>query len=102
MCIVDSADIDVHGEVPRAGAVFGKADHHQAERLERLGHVQAADIQRTQPETLEEGRDERLRPCIVGGDERVEPFALREYMTEDRVERLHDMRTGDALSSLLR
>ena len=42
----DSADIDVQGDVPGAGAVFRQADHHQAERLERLGHVQAADIQR--------------------------------------------------------
>lgn len=35
----DSADIDFHREVPGAGAVFGQADHHQAERLERGGHV---------------------------------------------------------------
>src|ERR1700722_20762739 len=35
----DSADIDVQGYVPAAGAVLGQADHHQAERLERLGHV---------------------------------------------------------------
>jgi hypothetical protein len=29
----DSADIDFHGDVPGGGAVFGQADHHQAERL---------------------------------------------------------------------
>src|SRR5690606_33968018 len=97
-----SAEIDVHGEIPGAGAVFGQADHHQAERLERLGHVQVADIQRTKPETLEEGRDARLRLGVVGRDERVEPSTLGKYVTEDRVERLHDMRAGDAVSSLLR
>ena len=51
----DSADIDVQGDVPGAGAVLGQANHHQTERLECRGHVQAADIQRTQPETLDEG-----------------------------------------------
>jgi non-heme chloroperoxidase len=29
----DSADIEVQGDVPGAGAVFGQADHHQAKRL---------------------------------------------------------------------
>jgi hypothetical protein len=48
-----SVDIDVQGDVESAGAVLGQADEHQAERLERRGHVQAADIERTQPETLE-------------------------------------------------
>src|SRR5471030_2989801 len=43
----DSADIDVQGDVEGAGAVLGQADHHQAERLERLGHMQAADIEWT-------------------------------------------------------
>src|ERR1019366_5357174 len=64
-----SANIDVQGDVEGAGAVFGQADHHQAERLERLGHLQAADIQRAQPETLEESRDARLGLRIVGCDE---------------------------------
>jgi hypothetical protein len=45
----------VQGNVEATGAVRGQANHHQAERLERLGHLEAADIERTQPETLDEG-----------------------------------------------
>jgi len=41
--------------LPPTGAVFGHADEHRAERLERLGHLQAAGIERTQPETRDEG-----------------------------------------------
>src|SRR6266496_2898147 len=76
--------------------VDGQADHHQTERLERRGHVQAADIQRTQSETLDEGRDARLGLRIVGRDERVETSTLSKYVAEDSVERLHDMRAGGA------
>lgn len=35
----DSADIDFHGDVPASGPVLGEADHHQAQRLQRLGHL---------------------------------------------------------------
>ena len=97
-----SADIDFYGDVPSAGAAFGKADHHQAEHLKRLGHLQVADIERTQPETLDEGRDARPGLRIVGCDERVEASALCKDMAEDGVERLHDMRAGwGALGDLL-
>lgn len=42
----DSADVDLHSDIPGASAVFGEADHHQTERLKRLSHVQAADVER--------------------------------------------------------
>ncbi|UVH52539.1 winged helix-turn-helix transcriptional regulator [Pseudomonas sp. CBSPBW29] len=90
----DSADIDIHGYIPGAGTVFSQADHHQAEPLERLGHLQAADIQRTQTETLKEGRDARLGVCIVRRDERIEAFILGQYVAEEGVERLDDLRAG--------
>ncbi|GES40798.1 hypothetical protein RsS62_00500 [Rhizobium dioscoreae] len=44
-----SAKIDFHGEIPGTGAVPGQADHHQAERFQRLGHVQATNVKRTEP-----------------------------------------------------
>jgi len=31
--IGDSTDIDVHGKIPGVDAVFGEANHHQAERF---------------------------------------------------------------------
>src|SRR3546814_13308770 len=83
----DSADIYVQGKVEGAGAVFREAGHQQAERFECLGHVQAADIQRTQSETVEDSRDEHLGLSIVGCDERVEASAQGKDGAETGVER---------------
>src|SRR6187402_1832 len=98
-----AAQFDLQGDVEAAGAVLSQADEHQAERFERRRHVQAADIERTQTETLDEGRDAGLGIRIVGGDERVEASTLSEDGAEEGVERLHDMRAGRrALGDLLR
>lgn len=77
---------------PDAGAVLGQADEHQTECFERRGHVQAADIERTQSEALDEGRDAGLGFRIVSCDERVETSTLSKHGAEEGVERLHDMR----------
>lgn len=52
---------------------------------------------------FQEDRDTLPRLCIVGCEERVEASTPGKGVTEDGVERLHDLRAGEkALSSLLR
>lgn len=47
-----SEQIDFHGDVPTAGAIFGQTDHHQTEGLERLRQLQTADIERPKIKAL--------------------------------------------------
>src|SRR5450830_411270 len=102
VCSLRQTDSDVHGDVESASAVFCQADHQEAKRLERLGHVQATDIQGPQTETLEESRDADLGLCIIGCHERVESSTLGKNGAEEGVERFHDMRVGgEASGSLL-
>src|ERR1039458_6222363 len=98
-----AGEVDAEREVEVPHAMAGQADHHQAHPFQPAGHLQAAGIQRAQPEALNERRHARLGPRVVAGEEHVQRAALGQDVAEDGVERLHDVRARwDGLGDLLR
>jgi Glycosyl hydrolase family 65, N-terminal domain len=84
---------DAEGEVQVPHPVVGEAHRDHARSFQPVRHFQAADVQRAQPEAL----DERLHTClglrIIASDEDV-GTALLQDMAEDGVERLHHAGAG--------
>jgi hypothetical protein len=74
--------------------VAGQAHLDQARSFQPVRQFQAADVQRAQPEALDERLHARLRLRIVAGDEDVERLALLQDMTEDGVECLKHAGAG--------
>ncbi len=81
----------------------GQPHHQQGRPLQPVRHLQAADIQRAQPETLDERRHAHLGPRVVAGEEHVQRAAQGQDVGEDGVECLHDVRARrDGFGDLLR
>src|SRR3954453_8777897 len=80
--------VDAEGEAPMADPVAGEAHRDQAHSFQPVRQFQAADVQRAQPEALDECRHARLGLRIVASDEDIGP-ALLQDLTEDGVECLH-------------
>src|SRR6202011_1566006 len=66
--------VDAEGNVEPC-AVTGQAHHQQARPFQPVRHVQAADVQGSQPETLDERRHARLRLRVVAGEQHVQRAA---------------------------
>src|SRR5487761_740620 len=84
---------DAEGEVPVPHPVAGEAHRDHARSFQPVRHFQAADVQRAEPEALDERRHARLGLRIVASDEDV-GTALLQDMTEDGVECLHHAGAG--------
>ena len=67
---------DAEGEVPVPHPVAGEAHLDQARSFQPVRHSQAADVQRAQPEALDERLHARLGLLIVASDEDAEQQAL--------------------------
>src|SRR5271154_2518479 len=72
----------------------GETHEDQTRSFQPVRHVQAADIQRAQPETRDELRHARLALRIVASEEHIHRPTLLQDMTEPGVEGLHDAGTG--------
>src|ERR1022692_1220663 len=94
---------DAEGEVEVPHAVAGQAHRQRPDPFQPAGYLQAADIERTQSEALDERRHTRVGPRVISGEEHVQRTPLGQDVAEDGVERLHDVRARrDGLGDLLR
>ena len=93
-CGTDVKFGDAEGEVPVPHPVAGEAYLDQARSFQPVRHFQVADVQRVQPEALDERLHARLGLRIVASDEDVERPALLQDMTEDGVECLKHAGAG--------
>src|SRR3954454_5396123 len=97
----ENADAESDVESPRA--VAGQAHQQRPCAFQPAGHLQAADIERTQSEALDERRHSGLGRRVISGEEHVQRAPQGQDMAEYGVERLHDVRAlGGGLGDLLR
>jgi hypothetical protein len=78
---------DAEGEVEVPDAVAGQAHRQRPDPFQPAGHLQAADIERTQSEALDEPRHSGLGPRVISGEEHVQRTLLGQDVAEDGVER---------------
>jgi hypothetical protein len=109
LCAGRSAEsVDAEPEVVVPDGFADKRGHHQQTRsLHPVRHLQVADVQWTQGETLYERRDACISDGVVAGDEDVQRAAPDvigvQDVAEEGVERLDDVRSrGGDLGGLLR
>src|SRR3954466_10594795 len=97
----ENADAESDVESPRA--VAGQAHQQRPRAFQPAGHLQAADIEQTQSEALDERRHSGLGRRVISGEEHVQRAPQGQDMAEYGVERLHDVRAlGGGLGDLLR
>jgi hypothetical protein len=64
---------NAEGEVAALdGSADGHSHHHHSRAFKPARHLQAADVQGAQVESLDESRDARLGPGVVAGDQHVQ------------------------------